>query len=536
MLKHLTITAAMILVIVAAVFLRVHDLGLRPFHGDEAVNAVKFARLWDEGRYEYDPAEFHGPALPYFTLPVMHALGPETFDEMGEAEFRAVAVIFGVMLVVMTAWLGRAIGWPAALIAAALAAASPAFIYWSRYYIHEMLLVFFTLGAIHAGWQYSRSKWWLHALACGAYFGLMHATKETGALSGVAMLLALIPLLVLNSRRLTGGGLHALLPVRLKHLLLGIAAFAVMISLFFTSFFTHWRGPLDSVLTYFNWFTMGVEGNEARHLHPWYYYFDVLFWHEAGNYVFSELLILVLALIGFAAAIFRFGVQPQHVTMVRFLALYTLILTAIYCVIPYKTPWSMLSFYHGWVLMAGVGAAAMGRVLWTAMASTFVPLKLACRSIAVLSAGLLLASIAHLGWQSYIINTRFHVHRFNPYAYSQPTLDVRRLADRAQQIAAVSEQGRDMPIVVIHGGNYWPLPYYLRAYNVGYFPEIPERIPGADAAMIIADPNLADETDERVTAEYEHEYYGLRRAVPLEVYVRKDLWDEFIRRVRSADQ
>ncbi len=43
----------------------------------------------------------------------------------------------------------------------------------------------------------------------------------------------------------------------------------------------------------------------------------------------------------------------------RFLAFYTLVLTGLYAIIPYKTPWCMLSFLDGMILLAGVGAWAI---------------------------------------------------------------------------------------------------------------------------------------------------------------------------------
>jgi predicted membrane-bound mannosyltransferase len=40
---------------------------LRPMHTDEAVDAIKFGALLEKGSYIYDPAEYHGPTLNYFT-------------------------------------------------------------------------------------------------------------------------------------------------------------------------------------------------------------------------------------------------------------------------------------------------------------------------------------------------------------------------------------------------------------------------------------------------------------------------------------
>ncbi len=62
---------ALLLAIAGALALRAHDLGNRPLHNDEAVNATKLAALWDKGEYKYDPHEYHGPTLHYFSLPFL---------------------------------------------------------------------------------------------------------------------------------------------------------------------------------------------------------------------------------------------------------------------------------------------------------------------------------------------------------------------------------------------------------------------------------------------------------------------------------
>ena len=37
-------------------------------HNDEAVNAIKFGKLWEGSGYKYDPNEHHGPSLYYATV------------------------------------------------------------------------------------------------------------------------------------------------------------------------------------------------------------------------------------------------------------------------------------------------------------------------------------------------------------------------------------------------------------------------------------------------------------------------------------
>ena len=50
-----------------ALFYRLPDLGLRPMHTDEANLGVKFIDMCKQGRFDYDPHDFHGPVLHYAT-------------------------------------------------------------------------------------------------------------------------------------------------------------------------------------------------------------------------------------------------------------------------------------------------------------------------------------------------------------------------------------------------------------------------------------------------------------------------------------
>ena len=85
-----------LLIAAGALAFRLQRLELRPFHGDEAVQAVKTGALYDGGQYRYDPHEFHGPSLYYLTLPVLKLSGARSFADAGDGAFRLVPVLFGV--------------------------------------------------------------------------------------------------------------------------------------------------------------------------------------------------------------------------------------------------------------------------------------------------------------------------------------------------------------------------------------------------------------------------------------------------------
>ncbi|MGH7973558.1 MAG: phospholipid carrier-dependent glycosyltransferase, partial [Limisphaerales bacterium] len=127
-----------------AAALRVPGLDARPMHNDEAVNAIKFGQLWEHGHYKYDPNEHHGPTLIYATLVQARLTGAPGFDRLSEVRLRMVTVVFGVGLILLLPLLTDGLGRNGVLWAALLTAVSPAFVFYSRYFIHEVLLVFFT--------------------------------------------------------------------------------------------------------------------------------------------------------------------------------------------------------------------------------------------------------------------------------------------------------------------------------------------------------------------------------------------------------
>ena len=126
----------MLIILVALVY-RLPGLSERPMHSDEAVNAVKFSQLAESQKFEYEPAEYHGPALFYFTLPVSWITGNTSFKKLTETTLRIVPVIFGTALIALLFILGNGVRWHVLCIAALFAAISPAFVYYSRYYIRD---------------------------------------------------------------------------------------------------------------------------------------------------------------------------------------------------------------------------------------------------------------------------------------------------------------------------------------------------------------------------------------------------------------
>ena len=86
--------------------------------------------------------------MAHAALPV--ASRPRDLAQTTETDYRIVPVVFGVGLIVLLWFLADGLGRGPAVLAGLFMAISPAMVFYSRYYIQEMLLVFFTLAA-HGG-------------------------------------------------------------------------------------------------------------------------------------------------------------------------------------------------------------------------------------------------------------------------------------------------------------------------------------------------------------------------------------------------
>jgi len=506
--------AGLALLLGAGLALRAPRLTLRPLHNDEGVNAMKFRDLYVNNNYKYDKNEFHGPTLPYLTLPAAWLQGGSGFNDFSEATYRGVTVAFGLGLILLLPLLAPDFGPAEMLWAAALTALSPVMVFYSRYYIHEMLLVFFTAWTFISFWRCAHSARGAWAAAGGIGLGLMWATKETFVFALAAMLLAIASSAAWGRWR--AGGEPDFQP-RWKwgHVIAALAAAAVTAALFFSSFFTNAAGPLDSLRAYLPW--LRRAGGMTEHVHPWTFYFRrLLFFHVRGGPFWSEGLIVALAVAGFLAAL------RGRRRLLRLLAFYTFWLTLIYTLLPYKTPWCLLGFYHGMILLAGAGAV----LLWRACRPAWLKAVVA----AVLAAG-----VSHLAWQSWRGNfaadssgAPYCDSAKNPYVYSQTLPDALRLVDTVEALARVSPQGYRTVMEVMAPESYWPLPWYLRRFqNVGYW----DKIPGQPLAPImIVSAGLRAAFDEG--AERTHlmaGYFALRPQVFLELYVNTNLWTAYVK-------
>jgi len=344
--------------------LRLWALGVKPMHHDESVNGNFMTSLVREGTYQYDPQNYHGPTLYYFSLLIERANGfLNHSDGLSEASLRLLTAIFGIATVWLILCMRKSIGKRGTLFAAALVAVSPGAVYYSRDFIHETLFIFFTLAIVVCVQLALESLDPAYLVVAAGSAALLFATKETAPLSlgAIAGALVVQRFWVVCTRRdrwfnvaideMLGwleNTAEALGGPKLL-LLYGAISFVVFSTtfvLFFTSFFHNRHGFIDAFLAYKYWFHTGV----SQTLHPYFVFFvdgDKIGWLPPREWV-----TLLVSLIGIVVVTFWAPESFAFVTAVWGVALF-----AAYTAIKYKTPWLALNATIPLSITAGYAAA-----------------------------------------------------------------------------------------------------------------------------------------------------------------------------------
>jgi uncharacterized protein (TIGR03663 family) len=493
-------------------------------HADEAIHADKVGTLLEGGGYAYDPTEYHGPTLYYLALIPAWLRGEHLYVALDEVTLRLVPAILGVALVGFHLGARGSLGTAAAAVAALLVAISPAMVFYSRYFIHEVPLVLWSFGALLAACRFLREPGLAPALLAGVCAGLMFATKETAPLALGCMAVAFASTRIIE--RWYG---ERLPPIRVavpgRQVLAALLAGLLVSAVLFSSFLTHPEGILDAARAYAFYFERAHAA--PWHIHPWDFYLRLLVHFPAsGTPFWTEGLILALALVGAAAGFAAKSVPGADPRTLRFLGLYTLLMVGVYSAIPYKTPWCLLGFLHGMTLLAGAGA------VFLVQASRGV----VARALVVI---LLSAAAAHLAGQALASSFRFAADPRNPYVYAHTGMDVFEIAGRVMDLSRAHPEGSAMPVQVVSRENLWPLPFYLRGLtNVAWSNGVSDE--AKSAPVIVVSPDMEDALVRKLydlPPPGERELYvsiferpvELRPQVELRGYATGGLWDEFRR-------
>ena len=609
-------------VLAVALLLRVVALELRPMHHDEGVNGHFLLGLMRNGVFRYDPSNYHGPTLYYFTLPLAYAA--DSAGRLSTWVVRLVPVAFGMG----TVWLGlslrRYVGAVGALAAGALMAVSPGLVFFSRYFIHEMLFVFFTLGlvvaalrcyemgararagergtakgrgalregggnaaagggpvgagvagdggglndlALGAGvalasaalvaatllaaYRSEQLKVWLPvaALCLGALFvllwlydgartvylvlgavsaGLLFATKETAFISVGVLLIAWAttelwvrlgrragwsrepepkrkkgkdkraarepPPAAADGRNLVErfGGWGHVAPL----LVAAVCIFLFVNVAYYSSFFTHEKGVLDSLEAFKIWTKTGQSG---FHGYKWHKYIAWLRDEETP--------LVALAALGALLSLWK-----TRRRFPLFAAQWGFGLLAAYSLIAYKTPWLVLSMLVPFALAGGYAVDRLyrrGGAGWR-----------------VVSLALLGGCLAVMLYQTYRVNFVNYDDDRYPYVYAHTRRSFHDLMAAAELIAARvgGAEGKQKASfnIAVENQEYWPLPWYVRDWKrIGYVGRVTQT---NDDMVLIKDSQVA-ELEAMLGDRYRRVggVYELRPGVKHVLYARQEL-------------
>jgi uncharacterized protein (TIGR03663 family) len=484
---------------ISAAILRFFDPSLKPLHHDEGVNGLFLMRLFREGVYRYDPSNYHGPTLYYFTLAPALLLGLNT------VAIRAATALFGVATVWLLLRLRRYVGSPGALAASALVAFSPGAVYYSRYFIHETLFVFFTLGLVVALLGFYDSGRALHLMLASISAALLFTTKETAIVSlavlGVALVCTRIYFRIRMALREDEAGrsgpsekepgertwARAGARRSATLLLIALELFALVFVLFYSSFLTNLKGVTDALKAFEFWARTGTE----NHVREWYIY---LWWLAQ-----EEACVLALGALGGVISLWRGGNR-----FALFVALWAFGLLAAYSLIPYKTPWLAVNFIIPMAIAGGYAVSAIYEK------SRLIAVAILCAAVAVSAYQTIRLNFFHYDDDRYI------------YPYAHTDRELLSMVDEIERRARAEGAGLDTQIAIL-SPDYWPLPWYLRNYSaVGYFGGVKQ----ASEAIVIA----SDAQEPELQAALGDRYrligaYALRPGVTLLLYIRNDLTD-----------
>lgn len=496
-------------------YYRFPDLELRPMHLDEAVLGTKYLDYREAGHFDYDPSDYHGPTIHYLTHLTSLLLGWHDLDALTAANLRVVPALCGMALLLLTLALTDVLGRNGTVVAMVLTAVSPMQVFFSRYYIMEMFFVVCLMLLLVSIWRYHQShrKRWL--LLAGASLGLQHATKETFVINIAAMLLAYgVALLVVGAFTAQSNGMRYAFGASRKATgrpLLWVAVAAVVVSVaLFSGGFRYWDDVKESITTYASYLKRS-EG--VGHEKPWHYYLKLIVWHK-DTFLWTELSIVVLAALGVLRAFFGWFNKDTHIkSFLVFLSVYTLASLAFYSLIPYKTPWTILSVQHGMILLAGVGAQGLYNV--------------ASHKLARAGLNVALVAVAyHLCAQTMMtLNDRGQANMKAPYVYSHTTTSAIQLVQRLRELSRVEPETYHVEVVNRDSG--WPLPWYLRdlADKIHYQTVLPASL---SAPIIVVDWESQDAAKALLgSREYESMVYGLRPGVNLALLVERPLWEKY---------
>src|SRR5579864_1082375 len=475
-----------------AAFLRFFLLGIKPPHFDEGINGWFVDQLLKTGFYRYDPTNYHGP-LHFYVL-----LLSQTLFGRNLIALRLPVVLVSIGCVWLTLKYEPFVGRTVSRIAALAMAVSPGFVFYGRYSIHEVWILFFTMLfvlGLFGLWKANTPKY----LWCvGMGLTGMILSKETYILHVLCAIIALPVCAVSNYFSKMDDQPRSGKSWNFVDLAVVIGTGIALIVAFYSGFFFHWNGVKDLFAAFKPWFQTGKEGH--GHEKMWYYWIALI-----GHYELSALAGLLTCL---------FALQFKSANL-RYLAIYGVGTLMAYSIVKYKTPWCIISFvwpflftfgamatiaplrfkgvtyrWFGLVIIGAVLAAVLYSVTadwpstwdhmwpyWLAGGLGLLLVVVIDRAFTeILTALLIPWSLGHCIWLNYFRCTT----DTEPYVYVQTYNDIYKFTDPIVTLAHMDPRGYQLVGHIIRASPY-PLPWILGEFGrVGYYEKdnMPEPLDG----------------------------------------------------------
>ena len=513
------------LILLLAAIIRVAFLDIKPPHFDEGINGWFCDQMAKTGYYAYDPTNYHGPLHFYVLFVSLQLFGRNLWALRLPVVAASLLTIFWIFL--FRPFLGRTVCYLAAL----GMAISPGFIFYDRYSIHESWLVLFLIVTFWGILGISTSRepryFW------GFILGLtgMILTKETYIIHLAAFAAASFSFWML--RRLTPEG-RSLQPgvaspraaksvanpgvasnapqyrtacsgdrLPVRHIFWAILVGVTLIIFFYSGNFRYWRGLEGLYQTFLPWTKTAVDA--AGHGKPDFDLFPLVppfLAHVPAlgalanfklNWYWIRLL-LDYEWFAIAGLLFSFRFFLGGNAALRFLAIYGLGVLLAYSIVPYKTPWCIISIAWPFLFL---GAALL----------EFVAKQLN-RLVAVLVA---LPLFAHAAWKSYDLNFVRFDNAKERYVYVQTFREYRNFVDPILEKGAKNPESKTKLSGLVLLSSYFPIPWDLGEFpNIGYYNADSAWPQKLDADFIVVDEEKADKLEKGLKDRYFTKDFRLR--------------------------
>jgi uncharacterized protein (TIGR03663 family) len=496
MVKRQLLFPALILLLAAVI--RTASLDIKPPHFDEGINGWFCDQMAKNGYYAYDPTNYHGPLHFYFLFVSLHLFGRNFWA-------LRLPVVLASLLTLLWIFLFRPFFSRTVCYLAALGMAiSPGFVFYDRYSIHESWLVLFLIVTFWGILGISTSRepryFW------GFILGLtgMILTKETyiihlAAFAAAGFLVSILNRLWPPSPKVDHAG--GRIPVR--HVIGATLVGVSLIVFFYSGNFRYWRGLEGLYQTFLPWTKTAVDS--AGHgksefdllplVPPFLAHIPALeaFAKFKLNWYWIRLL-LDYEWFAIAGLVFSFRFFLGGNAALRFLAVYGLGVLLAYSIVPYKTPWCIISI--AWPFLF------LGAALIEFIAKRFN------RIVAVLVA---LPLFAHAAWKSYDLNFVKFDNAKERYVYVQTFREIQNFVNPILEKGAKNPESKTRLSGLVLLSSYFPIPWVLGEFpNIGYYNTDSGWPPKLDADFIAVEEDKADKLEKGLKDRYFEKDFLLR--------------------------